>query len=292
MNNGLLSVPSKFELAGLIEQQDAADQYINYVVGDGGVIADEVTVRAQISQAISEGWWNDLVCWFSAAGGYRLDSGRVDKWYNYKANGLDGIQTTSGFQPTFIASVNRLGRKPAILFDNPELDEGRSLYLGNIGSHFPNAGSCFVVAETAVTESAFALFGTSYTDQWWCLGAWSPSNLFYPGVWRSARIDPAVGFTINHGVGIWDISTSSQQYIWNVNGIRSISAGGYAYSPGNDYRISDNNGANQRAFRGHIAEVMLFNSTLEGQYAASASTPVTYDGRRLSVITYLNTRYR
>lgn len=287
MNVGTYSYPN-YAITDSLSRSDPAQKYIDYVYANSGTIQNESVVRSQIGRAVGEGWWDDVACWYGGAGGYRTSGDVVTTWFNYKANGTDAYQTVSGICPSFATGVTGIHNLPAMKFDAIGTAQGKSLYMGNASWMFPFVATLFIVSETTSNDSLFALFGTQALDQWW--GGAGLGNVSYPGTWRGSRVDGAWGSSPNAGAHVWDVTASAQQYVWNCDGSRLYSGGAYSYSPGNFYRISDNWNTNERSWAGHIAEVILFGSTLDGQSASGAI--VTYTDKRGSVYSYLTGRYK
>jgi hypothetical protein len=272
--------------------------YVNSVVADGGMIANTASLLTNITRAKNEGWWSNTVSWFAGFAGYKTASvGGVEKWYDIKMN-YNATQSNSSLLPAFVSSVVGIKNSPAMRFDPPGTNQQRHFTMGtNPTASFSTAGTLFLVSEATSSDDLFALFGTNNVDQWW--GGTGLGNVAYPAVWTNDRVNGA--FTgPNGGTGslIWEVTTGpSTKYIWNINGKQyysGSSVSGFGPNPissGNQYVFPDGHDRTDRTFRGHIAELIMFNSDLPNQ-TGSVGNDVTYGGYRSNVYTYLSSSYK
>lgn len=232
-----------------------AKLYINRVIADGGTIVDAAEISAAIKQAKKDGWYSNCQFWFGGMGGYKVTGSGISTWYNMGGSQVpalanDATQTNDSFRPTFAASVSTQANKPGVRFDSTGADNGRFFSLVNMQSKFPSAGSV-VVSFWVDSDDLYSVFGTISNDQWWRVGGGGQ----YPGMWRNSRCN-------NLGSASTFSGNQYSTYISSAAGFSSYQNGSLNFSTtadfnsGNDYRICDTTGRNDRSLRGYVTEII------------------------------------
>ena len=174
--------------------------------------------------------------------------------------GRNATNATQSDQPKYIA--NALNGKPVIRFTEDNNDTGDRLYLGDLSTQTPTAGSAFIVA-TPTDPNGYTLFDNRNNDGRWVDIRYGESN---PGTWKQNR---AGGFSTGpwplSGAHVYSLESSSLVYRALVDGTQVgsttaeyNSGSGQNWTIGN--RAQDGSGGSQ--LNGDIAEVILFNRVL------------------------------
>jgi len=212
---------------------------------------------------------NGLIVWLKAGAVNTSDPAQVrtsgsdlfvQQWNDSSGAGRNATNATQSDQPKYIA--NALNGKPVIRFTEDNNDTGDRLYLGDLSTQTPTAGSAFIVA-TPTDPNGYTLFDNRNNDGRWVDIRYGESN---PGTWKQNR---AGGFSTGpwplSGAHVYSLESSSLVYRALVDGTQVgsttaeyNSGSGQNWTIGN--RAQDGSGGSQ--LNGDIAEVILFNRVL------------------------------
>jgi hypothetical protein len=241
--------------------------YIKRVKADGGTIVDEKALQAAFIAAKKDGWYYSAALWFIGCGGMKYNGTNVSKWYNAGTIGVYGDASNGGSnQPSFVSSDSLLNGKPSLRFDTAGQDNGRTLTITGAQGYWAGTGATVFTAHNVTNDDLYAVFGTNNNDQWWRVGG----STIYPGCFRNSRVGGIGANPAQNGSQYWTITSNSSAYVVRINGTQQFSTSADYSAGSSTFYISDIQGRNDRALRGTIGELIVFNSVA----SASAITAV------------------
>ena len=194
-----------------------------------------------------------LQVWLKADAGVVTNvSGTVTNWQDQSGNGHNG--SGAGSNPKFTAASSTLGGMPSLSFD----DSNTGISLGNLSASFPTAASVFVV--TYVNDTLYNVFDTDNKNNYW---RYDGDKYAYPGTFRVNRIDHYAEMPAS-GACLFQVDSSASLWRTFTNGFNLGDRTG-DYGAGDDYKIGFGTGAG--AFRGEIAEVLIYSRVLSSNEA-------------------------
>ncbi len=220
-----------------------------------------------------------LALWVKADNGVSTTGSNVTQWQDMSPNGVNFAQSSSGNQPTFVASAQN--GQPAIAFS------GASQYLtGPSGlANFTSGASIFVVTKPSTISNNIRFFdfgnGATSNNIYMSETASTTANLFVYNGSTSSNL-PASGAiaagtyglleAVHNGAGSASIfSNGAQLAQGTINNINNVTRSGNNLGIDFAHTAAD-------SFNGQIAEIIIYNASL-------SST------QRLGVESYLAAKY-
>jgi hypothetical protein len=238
---------------------------------DNSATASATTLFPVVSDSLS--------VWLRADRGVLTNAtGYVTNWQDQAT--FDGTQNgtnaTAENQPLFVASASGLNNQPVVRFDGVKDTTGDRLLLGNLSNKFTTGEATLFVVYTG--DSSLGANYSVYSSgplggTYWDQGKVGPfygtgtSNYRYNenGAFGNYPDIPCAG---NHIVEF----RAGSDYTAFTNGVSlgtltventaGASVGTYKFWGGNDHRIGNNSATEVLNFRGDVAELVIYNRTL------------------------------
>ncbi|MEI6852996.1 MAG: PKD domain-containing protein, partial [Bacteroidota bacterium] len=221
---------------------------------------------------------NGLTLWLRADAGVSLSGNKVTGWNDGSGNNYHAQQSNVNLQPSLITDVPLLNHKPAINFDGIN-DLLNGVTIPNLQN---SSLSIFVVAKGEAQGGVVAgIFDINSYSNGFSFGRYTYSGHGTLSIWNNNSLVetptgslPSSGFNYKMLAGIKNFGTMTDLLINTVTQISSPNIGLNDVFTNGNYDIGYATGLDY--FKGNIAEVVLFNTSLANPERKSIENYLSY----------------